>query len=64
LRRLKLAAEEGRSPGFLFRPTAHREESSPAALRLVLTAHGDGLDVEILKSRGGMPSRIDRLSLH
>jgi hypothetical protein len=64
LRRLKLAAEEGRSPGFLFRPTAHREESSPAALRLVLTAHGDGLDVEILKSRGGMPARIDRLSLH
>ncbi len=64
LRRLKLAAEEGRSPGFLFRPAAHREESSPAALRLVLAAHDDGLDVEILKSRGGMPSRIDRLSIH
>jgi hypothetical protein len=64
LRRLKLAAEAGRSPGFLFRPAAHRQESSPAALRLVLTAHDDGLDVEILKSRGGMPSRIDRLSLH
>jgi len=64
LRRLKLAAEEGRSPGFLFRPAAHREESSPAALRLVLAAHDDGLDIEILKSRGGMPSRINRLSIH
>lgn len=64
LRRLKLAAEEGRSPGFLFRPAAHRVEASPAALRLALTAHDYGLDVEILKSRGGMPSRIDRLSIH
>jgi hypothetical protein len=64
LRRLKLAAEEGRSPGFLFRPSAHREEPSPAALRLVLCAHDYGLDVEILKSQGGMPARIDRLSVH
>lgn len=64
LRRLKLAAEEGRSPGFLFRPSVHREESSPAALRLVLSAHDYGLDVEILKSQGGMPARIDRLSIH
>jgi len=64
LRRLKLAAEEGGGPGFLFRPSAHREESSPAALRLALSAHDDGLDIEILKSQGGMPARIDRLSIH
>ena len=64
LRRLKLAAAEGRSPGFLFRPSVHCEESSPAALRLLLTAHDDGLDVEILKSQRGMPARIDRLSVH
>ncbi len=64
LRRLKLAAEEGRSPAFLFRPPLHRDEASPAALRLVLTARDYGLDVEILKSQGGMPARIDRLSIH
>jgi hypothetical protein len=64
LRRLKLAAEEGRSPGFLFRPSLHRDESSPAALRLLLTARGDGVDVEILKSRGGAPARIERLQIH
>ena len=63
LRRLKLAAEEGRSPGFLFRPPSQRDESSPAALRLALTAHDGGLDIEILKSRGG-PARIDRLPIH
>ena len=64
LRRLKLAAEEGGSPGFLFRPPSHRAESSPAALRIVLTARDAGLDVEILKSRGGRPARIDRLLIH
>lgn len=64
LRRLKLAAGEGQSLGFLFRPAGHRYESSPAALRLLLTARGDGLDVEILKSRGGMPARIDGLLIH
>lgn len=63
LRRLKLAAEEGRSPGFLFRPLSHRGESSPAALRLVLTSGDDGLDVEILKSRGGGPARVHRLPI-
>lgn len=64
LRRLKLAAEEGHSPGFLFRPPIHREESSPAALRLLLTAGDGGLDVEILKSRGGRPARVERLPIH
>jgi cell division inhibitor SulA/protein ImuA len=63
LRRLKLAAEEGGSPGFLFRPSGRREESSPAALRLALTACDIGLDIEILKSRSG-PARIDRLLIH
>lgn len=64
LRRLALAAEEGQSPGFLFRPPAHRGEHSPAALRLALSAQGGGLDIEILKSRGGFPARIERLSIH
>jgi len=64
LRRLTLAAGEGQSLGFLFRPPCHRSESSPAALRLLLTARDNGLDIEILKSRGGMPARIDGLPIH
>jgi hypothetical protein len=64
LRRLKLAAEEGGTPAFLLRPATHRDDGSPAALRLSLTARDFGLDVEILKSRGGAPARIERLPVH
>jgi hypothetical protein len=64
LRRLKLAAEEGRTPAFLLRPAAHRGDGSPAALRLALVARDSGLDVEILKSRGGAPARVERLLVH
>ncbi len=63
LRRLKLAAEEGGTLAFLLRPSMHRNEASPAALRLALTAREYGLDVEVLKSRCG-PARIERLSIH
>ncbi len=63
LRRLKLAAEEGDTPAFLLRPSRHRNEASPAALRLALTASDHGLDVEVLKSRCG-PARIERLPIH
>ncbi|PLX62963.1 translesion DNA synthesis-associated protein ImuA [Sedimenticola selenatireducens] len=38
LRRLQLAAEQGGCPGFLFRPRAAASQSSPAALRLLLSA--------------------------
>jgi protein ImuA len=64
LRRLKLAAEEGATPAFLLRSPAHRDDCSPAALRLALAARGYGLDVEILKSRGGGRARIERLQIH
>jgi len=64
LRRLSLAAEEGHTPGFLLRPSAYRHECSPAALRLALAVRDYGLDVEILKSRGGGPARIERLPIH
>ena len=64
LRRLKLAAEEGRTPAFLLRPSVHRDDCSPAALRLALAARDYGLDVEILKSRGGGPARVERLLIH
>jgi cell division inhibitor SulA/protein ImuA len=63
LRRLKLAAEEGATPAFLLRPLARRAEPSPAALRIALSARDAGLDVEILKGRGG-PARIERLAVH
>jgi cell division inhibitor SulA/protein ImuA len=58
LRRLKLAAEPGRALAVLFRPIGRREQSSPAALRLALEPLPDGLDVRVLKSRGGRPQRI------
>jgi hypothetical protein len=52
-RRLQLAAEAGRSVGFLYRPPATAIEASPAAMRLKLhpTTHGD-LQIDILKCRG------------
>jgi hypothetical protein len=64
LRRLKLAAEEGCTPAFLLRAATHRDDRSPAALRLALSARDGGLDVEILKSRGGAPARVERLPVH
>lgn len=59
LRRLQLAAEAGGSLAFLFRSIRHAGESSPAALRLRLTAHGSRtrqLEVSLLKRRGGWPT--------
>jgi hypothetical protein len=61
LRRLKLAAEEGNSLGLLFRPVSRAAEHSPASLRLLLEPRGAALDVRILKSRGGAPSKISDL---
>ncbi len=54
VRRLQLAAEAGRSTGFLYRPAAAACEPSPAALRLRLHTDSQGsLRLEILKCRGG-----------
>jgi hypothetical protein len=50
VRRLQLAAEAGSSLGILFRTV---DRASPAALRLRLKAHYEGLQVDILKARGG-----------
>ncbi len=55
LRRLQLAAEGSDALAFLFRPLAVVRQASPAALRLRLSA---GLNVDILKSRGGSPRSI------
>jgi cell division inhibitor SulA len=53
LRRLHLAAEEGRTPLFALRPAAARGQSSPAPLRLALGVAGPHqLAVEVFKRRG------------
>ena len=53
LRRLQLAAEQSRCLAVLFRRLADGREPSPAVLRIALEANGNGLEVRILKSRGG-----------
>ncbi len=58
LRRLQLAAAEGGTPGVLFRPAAVADQSSPAALRLLLEQVPDGFRVTIAKSRGGRPVSV------
>ncbi len=58
LRRLQLACEAGDSLGLMFRPARCVTETSPAALRLLLTpAAKAGLHIELLKCRGGNQGR-------
>ena len=52
LRRLQLAAEQGGTTGFLFRPLRRATQRSPVALRLVLEPQHRGTQVEVLKCRG------------
>lgn len=54
IRRLQLAAEAGRSTGFVYRPMDAALQSSPAALRLRLQpGENDSLAVDVIKCRGG-----------
>lgn len=53
MRRLQLAAETGDALCVLYRPLAHAQQSSPAALRLA----ADGHAFEILKCRGSQWQR-------
>lgn len=52
LRRLQLAAESGKTSGFLFRSGASLREPSTAALRVGLESTSEGLRVRVLKCRG------------
>jgi hypothetical protein len=52
VRRLQLAAEAGRSTGFLYRSPQAAHEASPAAVRMRLQAHEQGLSIDVLKCRG------------
>ncbi len=56
LRRLQLAAEAGESWGVLFGHERLAVSSSPAALRLRLAPRAGGLDIHVLKRRGGWPA--------
>lgn len=58
LRRLQLAAEQSRSLAVLFRPLQAGLTSSPAVLRLALLGDRNGLQVRIVKSRGGRPATV------
>jgi hypothetical protein len=53
VRRLQLAAEAGRSVGFLYRPLVAAMEASPAAVRLKLQRDSSGRSkIDVLKCRG------------
>ena len=59
LRRLQLAAEQSQSLAVLFRPLQAGLSSSPAVLRLALFGDAQqGLQVRIVKSRGGRPATV------
>ena len=61
MRRLQLAAEAGDALAILFRPEKARRRASVAAWRLALRPDAEGLQVEILKCKGGWGARTLRL---
>lgn len=62
-RRLQLAAETGKTLGFLFRPIATAQNTSPAAVRLELQPSTQGTQVKVLKRRAGWPGEPLQLDL-
>lgn len=58
LRRLQLAAEEGRGIGLLFRPLQALQQPSPAVLRLQIQRTAGHLQVRICRQRGGLSKDI------
>lgn len=63
-RRLQLAAEAGQTSCIVFRSRQAGQNSSPAALRLELSpAPRQGLQVQVLKRRGGWPGQSCQLAL-
>ena len=65
LRRLQLAAESGDSIACLFYPTGTPDQSTPAALRIAITAFdAKRFSIRVLKRRGGWPCGPITVSLH
>ena len=58
LRRLQLAAEEGRSLAFLFRTQQVLQQPTLAAVRVALYPDPQGVRTELLKVRGGHAARL------
>ena len=56
VRRLQLAAQEGKALAFLFATTARAAQPSPAPLRIRLSLSGNRLRVDIFKRRGSVVS--------
>jgi cell division inhibitor SulA len=56
MRRLQLAAQEGKTLAFLFAPTTRAAQPSSAPLRLRLSLSGHQLSIDIFKRRGGVLS--------
>lgn len=63
LRRLQLAAANGQTAGFLFRPLSSAQSPSPAALRLQVEREGQFLKLRIIKCRGRFFSGSIRLKI-
>jgi len=63
LRKLQLAAAEGQSWGVLFRPESLAEQSSPIDLRLQIARRPNGVDIHLIKRRGGWDAGPVSLSL-
>jgi len=61
IRRLQVAAAEGGSLGFIYRPVSACEHSSAAPYRLLLEPQPDSTGVTVMKRRGGWP--LSRRSL-
>ncbi len=61
LRRLQLAAERTQKTVFLFQDRKAASTSSPAALRLQLTADDGDLQIRVLKCRGQRPASSIRI---
>jgi hypothetical protein len=53
LRRLQLAAEAAQAMLFLYRPASALNSASCAAVRLALRPNAKGLQIEVVKARGG-----------
>ena len=63
VRRLQLAAQQGRTCGWLFRALGASAAASPAPLRLEVGPSPRGLRVEVRKCRGGRPGSVLELPL-
>jgi hypothetical protein len=69
IRRLQLAAKQGRTLGLMFRPEESMHDASPAELRIQIRSPREGageaqmVEIRIVKRRGGWPTEFFPLEL-